>query len=123
VITVQELYLKGKSILKDVADPSFEAKLLILHSLGISEESFYSHPERDVSNAAGSSFLGLVARRQKGIPLAYVLGEKEFWSIPFKVSPGVLIPRPETELLVQKVIELSSKGEERIVDIGVCTIL
>jgi release factor glutamine methyltransferase len=121
VIAVLELFLKGKSILKDVSDPSFEAKLLLLHCIGISEESFYSHPEREVSKAACSSFLELAARRQKGIPLAYVLGEKEFWSIRFKVSRGVLIPRPETEVLVEKVIELSSKGKERIVDIGTGT--
>ena len=52
------------------------------------------------------------------MPLAYVLEEKEFWSLRFKVAPGVLIPRPETELLVEQVIELSSKREELIADIG-----
>lgn len=52
------------------------------------------------------------------MPLAYVLGEKEFWSIRFEVFPGVLIPRPETELLIEKVIELSSKRKELIADIG-----
>jgi len=52
------------------------------------------------------------------MPLAYVIEEKEFWSIPFKVFPGVLIPRPETELLVEKVIELSSGRKELIADIG-----
>jgi release factor glutamine methyltransferase len=62
--------------------------------------------------------LKLVAKRNKGIPLAYVLGEKEFWSLRFEVAPGVLIPRPETELLVEKVIGLSSKREELIADIG-----
>jgi release factor glutamine methyltransferase len=118
VNTVQGLYLKGKSLLEDVDDPSLEAKLLILKSLGISEESFYSYPEKKVSKSLELKFLRLVTKRREGIPLAYVLEEKEFWSIRFKVSPGVLIPRPETELLVEKVIELSSKGKELIVDIG-----
>ena len=52
------------------------------------------------------------------MPLAYVLEEKEFWSLRFKVAPGVLIPRPETELLVEKVIGLSSERKELIADIG-----
>ena len=71
MITVQELFLKGKSLLKDVSDPSFESKVLLLHSIGISEESFYSHPEREVSDTAGSRFLQLASRRQEGFPLAY----------------------------------------------------
>lgn len=60
----------------------------------------------------------MVSKRVEGMPLAYVIEEKEFWSIPFKVFPGVLIPRPETELLVEKVIELSSGRKELIADIG-----
>ena len=116
--TIQGLFLKGKSLLKDVSDSRLEAKLLILKSLGISEESFYSYPDKKVSESLRLKFLRLVSKRREGIPLAYVLGEKEFWSIRFRVSPGVLIPRPETELLVEKVIELSSEGKELIVDIG-----
>lgn len=60
----------------------------------------------------------MVERRLEGVPLAYVLGEKEFWSMLFEVAPGVLVPRPETELLVEKVADLSSKKEELVVDIG-----
>lgn len=116
--TVQGLFLKGKLLLKNVSDPSLDAKLLILRSLGITEESFYSYPERGVSKSQELKFLRLIARRRDGMPLAYVLEEKEFWSIQFKVFPGVLIPRPETELLIEKVIELSSKRKELIVDIG-----
>ena len=60
----------------------------------------------------------MVKKRLKGVPSAYLIGSKEFWSLSFKVRPGVLIPRPETELLVEKVIELSIGGEEIIADIG-----
>jgi release factor glutamine methyltransferase len=60
----------------------------------------------------------LVSKRLAGYPLAYLTGVKEFWSIPFRVSPGVLIPRPETELIVEKMLELSSRENETIVDIG-----
>jgi len=52
------------------------------------------------------------------MPLAYLTGVREFWSREFRVFPGVLIPRPETELIVEKVVEMSSGGEESIVDVG-----
>jgi len=116
--SVQELYLEGQSLLKRVPNPPLEAKILILKALGLSEESFYSYPERSVSKNKRMEFLRLVSKRVEGMPLAYVIEEKEFWSIPFKVFPGVLIPRPETELLVEKVIELSSGRKELIVDVG-----
>lgn len=116
--SVQELYLEGLSLLKKVPHPALEARVLITKSLGISEEAFYSYPERNVSRNQRMEFLRLVSKRLEGMPLAYVIEEKEFWSLPFKVVPGVLIPRPETELLVEKVIELSSGEKERIVDVG-----
>lgn len=116
--SVQELYLEGQSLLKKVPNPSLEAKVLILKSLGISEVSFYSYPDRDASENQRMEFLQLVSKRLEGMPLAYVIEEREFWSIPFKVVLGVLIPRPETELLVEKVIEHSSGEKEWIVDVG-----
>jgi release factor glutamine methyltransferase len=118
LITIQELYTKGKALLKDFPDASVESKILLLKSLGVSEEVFYSHPDQGVSKTNVQRFYRLVLERQQGAPLAYVVGEKEFWSLPFKVVPGVLIPRPETELLVEKVIELSFRIHEIIIDIG-----
>jgi release factor glutamine methyltransferase len=116
--TIQELYTKAKSLLADFPEASVESKVLVLKSLVITEEEFYSHPDRHVSHSEVQRFYALVLKRQQGVPLAYVTGEKEFWSLSFKVAPGVLIPRPETECLVEKVIELSTKREEVIVDIG-----
>ncbi len=116
--TIQELYEEGQALLRDVPHPRLEAKLLVLKSTGISEEVLYSHSEKEVSKAQEKNFFRLIAKRKEGMPLAYVIQEKEFWSIPFKVLPGVLIPRPETEILVERVIALSSRRKERIVDIG-----
>jgi release factor glutamine methyltransferase len=116
--TIQKLCISGKSLLKDFPDAAVETKVLILKGLGISEEIFYSYPDRIVSESEIQQFYRLVSKRQQGIPLAYVIGEREFWGLPFKVTPGVLIPRPETELLVEKVIELSTRMRELIVDIG-----
>jgi len=116
--SIQDLYLKGKALLEKAANPPLEAKIILLKSLGISEESFYTYPNRSVSEAQSLEYLNMVSKRAEGMPLAYIVEEKEFWSIPFRVCPGVLIPRPETELLVEKVLELSSRGKELIVDLG-----
>lgn len=116
--TLQELHDEGKSLLKDYTDATLESKLLLLKSLVITEEIFYSQPDRLVSRPQAQRFYGLIAQRQLGMPLAYVIGEKEFWSLPFKVSSGVLIPRPETELIVEKVIEHAHRTEQVIADIG-----
>jgi release factor glutamine methyltransferase len=116
--TIQELTKEARSFLEDCPDVSVESKVLLLKSLSISEEVFYSHPGRRVTESEKRRFYELVHKRRQGIPLAYVVGEKEFWSLPFKVSPGVLIPRSETELLVEKIVELSGRTEEVIIDIG-----
>lgn len=116
--TLQELFSKGKSLLKDLPNPALEVKLLLLESTSIQEEQFYSFPENKLSRAEERRFYKLVSKRLTGFPLPYLTGVKEFWSIPFSVSPGVLIPRPETELIVEKVLELSLRENETIVDIG-----
>jgi release factor glutamine methyltransferase len=116
--TLQELFSKGKSLLKDLRLPELEAKLLLLQCASIAEEQFYSFPERKLSRKEERRFYKLVSKRLRGFPLPYLTGIKEFWSIPFKISPGILIPRPETELIVEKVLELSMRENETIVDIG-----
>lgn len=60
----------------------------------------------------------MISKRLQGSPVPYLIGKKEFWSISFKVSPGVMIPRPETELIIEKVLELASRQDVIIVDIG-----
>jgi release factor glutamine methyltransferase len=116
--SIQDLYSRGKILLEKAANPYLEARIILLKSLGISEVSFYVNPNRSISEAQKEEYLQSVSKRAEGMPLAYIIEEKEFWSIPFKVCPGVLIPRPETELLVEKVLELSSGKRELIVDLG-----
>ncbi len=116
--SIQDLYLEGKTLLNKLANPPLEAKVILLKSLGISEATFHTYPDRRISEAQSSEYLQRISARAEGMPLAYVIQEKEFWSIPFRVCPGVLIPRPETELLVEKVMEISSRGKELIVDLG-----
>jgi release factor glutamine methyltransferase len=116
--TIQELFQKGKSTLQDFPNPHLETKLLLLKCLFLSEEKLWTLFDRPVSRAQEKYFNRLISKRLTGIPLPYLIESKEFWSIPYKVSPGVLVPRPETELLVEKVLDYSPGDDEIIVDIG-----
>lgn len=78
-----------------------EARLLLAAATGFSEASVLAHPERELPAPAEAQFLAFAARRARGEPIAYILGEKEFYGLALAVSPAVLIPRPETELLVE----------------------
>ncbi len=78
-----------------------EARLLLAHATGFSEASVLAHPERELPAEAEARFRDFAARRARGEPIAYILGEKEFYGLPLAVTPAVLIPRPETELLVE----------------------
>lgn len=82
-----------------------EARLLLAAATGFSEASLLAFPERGVPPEVEKTFLANVARRKAGEPLAYILGRKEFYSLELVVTPAVLIPRPETELLVDLVLE------------------
>jgi len=78
-----------------------EARLLLARATGFSEASVLAHPERELPAEAEARFRDFAARRARGEPVAYILGEKEFHGLPLAVTPAVLIPRPETELLVE----------------------
>lgn len=100
------------------AQPSLEAKLLLLKCAGLGEEKFVSRPDLKLSKKVECRYFELIAKRRARYPLAYLVGTKEFWSIPFRIFPGVFIPRPETELIVEKVVGLSSRKKEVLLDIG-----
>lgn len=98
--------------------PFLEARLLIQKAAGLSENEFYSQLGAPVSSRLAWRLASLVQKRRDGWPLAYILGRKEFWSLEFKVNRWVLIPRPETELLVEKVLSLPLHERPRILDVG-----
>lgn len=116
--TIKELFQKGRTLLQDFPLPALEARILLLKSSSLEEAQFYSSPAKKLSRREERQFFKLVSKRRAGFPLSYLTGIKEFWSIPFRVADGVFIPRPETEFIVEKVLELSSRSEETIVDIG-----
>ncbi len=94
-----------ESLLRASGLPWLEARLLAERALGQSAVQIATRLREPVSAAATAGFAALAARRQAGEPVAYILGEREFYGRVFKVTPDVLIPRPETELLCEAVLE------------------
>ena len=100
--------------------PRLDAEVLLMRFLQIDRLELILHPERELSPEAVAAFAAWVARRCGGEPVAYITGEKEFWSLTFAVEPAVLIPRPETECLVEEALARCGVSTEplRIVDVG-----
>jgi release factor glutamine methyltransferase len=116
--TVRQLFNEGTSLLKAVPHPALEAKVLLLHAASLDEKDFYSDPGAQLPGKVERGFLGLIRKRLTGHPLDHLTGRKEFWSLPFKVGPGVLVPRPETELVVEKAVESAAGRRPSILDVG-----
>jgi release factor glutamine methyltransferase len=96
-----------------------EARLLLAEATGLSEASVLAHAERDVAPQAGAIFSDWAARRRAGEPIAYLLGRREFYGLPLAVTPQVLIPRPETELLVERALALlAGTDHASVADLG-----
>jgi len=96
-----------------------EARLLLSEATGFSESSVLAHAERDIPPQAEAMFVDWAARRRAGEPVAYLLGRREFYDLPLAVNPAVLIPRPETELLVELALaRLADEEAASAVDLG-----
>ena len=108
----------GRSLLQGVPAPALEVKVLLLQATGLSEVELLASPQRIIRAEDARRYRRLIQRRLSGVPLAYIVGRKEFWSLSLRIQRGILIPRPETELLVEKTLELAAGGKVTIVDIG-----
>lgn len=101
-----------------------EAEALVLSRLGLPRSALYADPDRVLSSTERAHVEEWLARRCRGEPLAYLIGEREFWSLNFEVSPAVLVPRPETELLVERALRIGDALERvgnalpRVLDLG-----
>jgi release factor glutamine methyltransferase len=97
----------GIAQLRDAHVPSYTlaAELLLLHVLGRDRTWLYAHSEESISTSAAEKFVGLVTRRAAGEPTQHLTGTQEFWGIVFEVTPDVLIPRPETEHLIEVALD------------------
>lgn len=99
----------------------FEARLLLAHAAGVTIEWLVAHGDEAPPPSVVEALRALTARRIRREPMAYVTGEREFWGLPFKVSPAVLVPRPDSETLIEAALALMPGRTEpwRIVDLGV----
>jgi release factor glutamine methyltransferase len=103
-----------------VDSPRLDAELLLAHALNTNRAAVLARPERPLTPKELTSFRELVRRRAAREPLAYIVGHREFFGLMFRVDPRVLIPRPETELLVERALQAGRVGTEpvRIADVG-----
>ncbi|MGC8516976.1 MAG: peptide chain release factor N(5)-glutamine methyltransferase [Steroidobacteraceae bacterium] len=98
--------------------PQLDAELLLAEVLGRSRAYLAAHPEALPDADAQRRFQDLIERRAAGEPVAYLLGRKGFWTFELEVSPAVLVPRPETELLIERVLALRPAAHGRVADLG-----
>jgi len=98
--------------------PALDADLLVAHVLGVTKESLVAHPEIELGPDEHARLHALVAQRASGVPVAYLRGSKEFYGLRLAVDPRVLVPRPETETLVDAVRALTSGRALTVVDLG-----
>jgi release factor glutamine methyltransferase len=91
---------------KGVSEPRASAEILLAHTLGLSRLDLYLRHDQPLTSEELAGFKALIVRRRLGEPVAYLTGHKEFWSLDFAVTPATLIPRPETEVLVEAVLEV-----------------
>src|SRR5215472_17677414 len=94
---------------RSVPSAGLAAELLLMHVLRRDRAFLYTHPEFEVPAEAAARYFELVAERATGKPTQYITGHQEFWGLDFEVTPDVLIPRPETEHLVEVVLELARR--------------
>ena len=106
----------------NIEQARLEAEVLLAHVLDLRKEDLIIHPEQELTELQEDSFQQLVARRCQKEPLAHIVGFREFWSLKFNVNSKVLIPRPETECVVEHLLNLAGEGSGdkafRILDVG-----
>lgn len=118
--------LKNSSARLSASDSTNESarldvQILLAHVLKVNRTYFYTWPDKVIDSAQLSSFESLMVRRIAGEPIAYIIGEQEFWSLPFKVSPATLIPRGDTEILVEAVLNNINEPHAKGIDLGTGT--
>ncbi len=109
---------------ENVPSPRMNAELLLMFTLGCDRAHLHGHPERELTAEEESRYDAALAERARGVPAQYITGHQEFWGMDLIVSPAVLIPRPETEHVIETVLELRASDVEprnvttRIADVG-----
>lgn len=118
---IREALQQAKQILKAAAidTASLDANLLLSHVTSLSKVMLIAHDEDELSKEQEDKFFSLINKRKSGYPIAYILGYKEFFGLRLKVTEDTLIPRPDTETLVEKALAFNPQG--RVLDLGTGT--
>ncbi|MBC7363412.1 MAG: peptide chain release factor N(5)-glutamine methyltransferase [Candidatus Aminicenantes bacterium] len=116
--TLETLFRWLAAQLRFSSCPFVEARLLLQLALGLDENSFFKNLGQPVRRGVWKKVLALLKKRKESWPMAYLAGKKEFWSLEFKVNRQVLIPRPETEILVEKALSLKLPERPQVLDVG-----
>ena len=120
--TIQYYLNQAKTSLTSVCDyPLLEAEILLAYALRQARAYLYTHPNYRLSDEESNRFMDYLQRRQSGEPMAYITGKREFWSLDLLVTQDTLIPRPETELVVETVLDISKCFDHhplKVADLG-----
>jgi release factor glutamine methyltransferase len=123
--TIQERVAAGRLMLEQAGigtdEAALSARLLAQHLLGWDGAHYFTSASQSEPDGFAERYDALVARRTAREPTAYIIGRQEFWGLPFEVSDAVLIPRPETELIVEAALEQMPRGRDRVNMADVCT--
>ena len=118
-MNIGRVLAEARQVLVDSSTGRLDSEVLLEHVLAVSRAHLYANPEAEISTRQQDEFLQLLERRVQGEPIAYLVGHREFWSLQLKVTPDVLIPRTETELLVETALErIPLDSKLRIADLG-----
>ncbi|WP_421262525.1 peptide chain release factor N(5)-glutamine methyltransferase [Aeromonas jandaei] len=118
---IQQARAHIMTVLAGGESPRADADVLLCHLLDCRRSYLMTWPERELDAAQQATLQTWLARRLNGEPIAHLVGEREFWSLPLKVSPATLIPRPDTEVLVEQVLAKIPQGPCAVLDLGTGT--
>lgn len=118
---IQQARAHIMTVLAEGESPRADADVLLCHLLDCRRSYLMTWPERELDAAQQATLQEWLARRLNGEPIAHLVGEREFWSLPLKVSPATLIPRPDTEVLVEQALTKIPQGPCAVLDLGTGT--
>lgn len=120
--TLAEALAWASSQLVEISDTAkLDAEVMLLHIIHKQRSYLYTWPDERLTSEQVTAFKQMVQRRAIGTPIAHIVGEREFWSLPFMVNPTTLIPRPDTEILVETALNLPLADNSKVLDLGTGT--
>ena len=120
-MNIENILIEGTNTLKQsgVSNPQLDCEILLSNSINKDKRYIILNPKQILNDGQLSDFMSLIEKRKKGEPIAYLINKKEFWNNEFFVNKDVLIPRPDTELIVEEVLKIYSKNTHlQVLDIG-----